>query len=261
VSEPALPQGQPGPELDRAALDWHGSFPGLGSLDIHADGSVRVAPDGAEREREAALRHGWADLLAFSQLGFSMAAGAVLAPGPDASGALLVCGDPPEVAAVALGLTAHGWSLVSDRPTPTQWEHAALVAHPRPAPLIVGRHLASLAGRDRQSVRTGSDALAIDVNRRSTPVQVSAIARVQRRRPDEDRLTELHGHRRLERAATIMIGGALSAAGADADPTAVVDEHLRLAGLPWCEARIDEDTHDTVGALIAWWTDLAREPA
>ena len=266
MSESGTTRAVTGPIHDRAGTIWRGSLPGLGSVEVAADGSVTVAadhPDGTGDEA-AALLHGWGELLSFAHRGFAMAQGACLAPPGSAPGALLVCGDAHDVAAVVLSLTARDWALISDRPTPTRWEDGALVAHPRPAPLVVGERMAAESGRTGTPVRAASTAVAVDVSRALSPAPVTRVVLVQRRRPDEDTFAMLTGHRRFERAASLMLRGALSprtpqgvAPDEDAladDTASVVAEHLRLAELPSAVVRIDTaGNDDAVHRLLEWW--------
>ncbi len=137
--------------LDRSGEPWVGTFPGLGSVRVWADGRVEADPerdveadpegaveagggepgpdggpghDGDRADhgepaelRRAALVHGWGEPLALARLGFRLAHGtAMVAPGADRC--LLVSGDPHDAAIVVLGLAARGWQVLADRLTP-----------------------------------------------------------------------------------------------------------------------------------------------
>lgn len=246
--------GMPGPVLDRSGPTWRGSLPGLGSLLVAPDGALTILP--ADRdpagEQAAALRHGWGDLLAHARRGFAMASGAAMVPGDPSLGALLVCGDAHDVATVVLWLSRRDWLLLSDRPTPTQWQGGRLVAHPRSAPLVMARQRAVEAGAPHAPIRAQSNSVAVDIPRSSAPAPIRALLRVQRRHPHEEPFTELVGHRRFERAASLMLGGILAP---EAEPEdSVVAEHLRLAGLPSAVMRIDgTEDGSAIGRLQAWW--------
>ncbi|MDO8309673.1 MAG: hypothetical protein Q7V58_15125 [Actinomycetota bacterium] len=240
----------PGPALDRESATWTGSFPDLGTVEVTADGEISCRPDRADGA--AALRHGWAGLLSWAHRGFALANSASLSRGDRG---LLVTGEPDDVAATLLGLSRQRFLVVSDRPAPTRWVDGTLVAHPRQAPILVPRRRAEQAGVAGTPVRAGSTAIAVDLPRRLEPVQVAAIAHVVRQRPDEEALDELAGARRFERAATLMLRGALApAATADPDPGAVFDEHLRLAALPSVVIRMEgRDDAQAADRLADWW--------
>ena len=270
VSETPVPHDHGGPVLDRDGPVWHGVLPGLGRIQIDADGALDVSAAHASEEDETALRHGWGDLLAFAHRGFSMAQGAAVTQGgrPDGSPgpALLLTGDAHDIADVVLVLCARGWRLLSDRPTPVAWQDDTLVAQPRPAPLVVAAQRAAGAGLAGRPVRAGSNAVAVTVPRAVEPAPVAAIVQVQRRRPDEAPFAEVLGQRRFERAATLMLHGALAPdhgagdAGAESGE-AMVAEHVRLAALPSALVRLDGPADEAaVDLLVAWWTAAGGSP-
>ena len=244
----------PSVALDRSGTDWLGTFPGLGTVVVSPDGHVEVHPvdDGPTGEKAAALRHGWGELLASTRRGHSLALGAALVSADASAGALLVCGTAHEVAPVVLALTGVDWTLLSDRPTPTSWEDGRLIAHPRPAPFVMAFERAADSGRSFGTVRTPSNAVALDVPRAEDPAPIRALLLVQRRRPDEEPFTELSGHRKFERAASVMVGGVLASEHAS-DETAV-SEHLRIAELPSAVLRIDGPDAGLLETVRAWWS-------
>lgn len=239
--------------LDRSGPVWRGSCAGLGSVAVGAAGEVFIEVEGPDPrgEKARALEFGWGDLLSHARRGFAMALGAVVVPANSPDAALLVCGDAPDVAAVVIALSRHGWLLVSDRPTPTRWTDGSLIAHPRSAPLIIAAARAAAAGLDGVPVRAPSNAVRVDLPRWSDEVPISRVVQVTRRRPNEDAFAELTGHRKFERAASILLGGALTPDGTPQEPA--VGEHLRLAELPSAVLRIGTEHDASVGQLLEWW--------
>ncbi|MDP1820859.1 MAG: hypothetical protein Q8K58_13350 [Acidimicrobiales bacterium] len=244
----------PGPQLDRDETTWTGSFAGLGTVAVALDGEVTAHPDGQDEDgsRAQALRHGWGGLLSWAGRGFALANAASLAIGERG---LLVTGEPDDVAATLLGLARHGFVVLSDRPSPTRWVGGSLVAYPRDAPILVPRRRAEQAGLTGTPVREGSTSVAVDLPRGVEPVPCASIAHVVRQRPDEEALDRLAGTRRFERAATLMLRGALAPAGpTEPDPREVFDEHLRLAALPSVVIRMEgRDDPLVADRLLDWW--------
>lgn len=240
------------PSLNRSGPIWRGRFPGLGSITVGVDGQIGAAPEDRHERAEmgAALLHGWADLLSHARRSHSLALGASVAP-HDRGGALLVCGDAHDVAAIVVALADRRWSLISDRPAPVAWEGDRLVAQPRAAPLVLSRQRADEAGLAHSNVREGSNVVAVDLPRIEVTTPVDALLLVQRRRPHEHGFSELAGHRKFERAASLMLGGALAPERSEDD---VVAEHLRLAGLPSAVVRIDAAAADGIDAVLDWWS-------
>jgi hypothetical protein len=242
-----------GPSLDRTGPVWRTVLPALGAIAVAADGQFSVVaelPD-ADGGKTRALTHGWGELLSHARLGHSLALGAAVVPADDPNRVLLVCGDAHDVAAVVLDLSSRGWRLLSDRPTPTVWRNEQLIAISRPAPLVVSQQRAEAAGLYFTPVRLGSTAVVIDIKRETANGPIDALVQVQRRRPGEPPFDLLTGHRRFERAANLMLGGAL-APDIDTDPSAVID-HVRLATIRAAVARIDSATDDAVDHLVRWW--------
>ncbi|MHB1163629.1 MAG: hypothetical protein ACYC3K_00110 [Candidatus Nanopelagicales bacterium] len=243
-----------GPALDRSGAMWQGSFAGLGVVTVDPDGRLATSVAGADDDgrRADALGHGWGGLLSWARRGFALAHAASLASG---GRGLLVTGEADDVAATLLGLARLGFAVVSDRPAPTRWIDGGLVAFPRDAPVLVPRRRAEQAGLIGTPVREGSTCVAVDLPRGLAAVQVVAIAHVVRQRPDEEALDRLAGTGRFERAAALMLRGALAPGGpADAGPQEVFAEHLRLAALPSAVIRLDgRDDALAADRLADWW--------
>ncbi len=246
-------QDPPAVVLDRTGPVWRGTCAGLGSVAIGANGDVFTEAEGPDPlgQKARALHHGWGDLLSHARRGYSMALGAAVVPADSADHALLVCGDAPEVATVVIALSRHGWLLLSDRPTPTRWVDSRLIAHPRSAPLLIAKQRAVAAGFDGAAIRDQSNVVSVDLPRSVVPATVSRVVQVTRRRPSEDAFTELTGHRKFERAASLMLGGALAPVAESDEPA--VSEHLRLADLPSAVLRIGAEHDASVGQLLEWW--------
>lgn len=271
------PAATSGPSLDRDAEIWVGTFPGLGSVRVHPDGTVEVAAavrpeddrDTVEM-RERALRFGWGEPLSFARRGFRLAHGAAVGPVAGDS-CMLLLGDPHDVAIVLIELTLNGWGVLGDRPTPLAWDGQVLTAHPRSAPIVVSKRRAAKAELAGTQLRGDTDAVALDLPRINEPRHVAAVVSMQIRKPDEDAFTPLSGHERFETAAGLFMRGALwpevargsveVEADADADPgdaAAMMADHLALSRLPAARLRFDGATKDDdVAALLAWWHTLA----
>jgi hypothetical protein len=274
--------------LDRSGDTWVGTFPGLGQVRVHADGSYDITcddvaggdtapedtPEAATDSTSArydALRHGWARPLSLVRRGFELLSGAVLAPpsapvSPESvsaspSGAvpfppaLVVTGRPHDVAIVVATLAARGWSVLGDRFVPVNWsdEHGTFVAYPTDAPVLVGERRARKAGFDGTPVRTDSDVVAIDVARSAGPHLIAGVADARNWRHGDSALTELSGFRRFEHVGLLTSPGVL--AGDEAmEPSALMARQMRLAQLPVAELAIAATTVDAdIDGLVAWW--------
>lgn len=243
-----------------------GTFPGLGSVQIHPDGAVDVAA--AERpdddrdtvdQREHALRHGWGEPLSFARRGFRLTHGAAVGP-IDGGTCLLVLGDPHDVAIVLIDLARLGWAVLGDRPTPLEWDGQTLTAHPRSAPILASKRRAIKAEMDGTRLRGDTDAVALELPRVDEPRRVAAVVSMQMRKPDEDAFTPLAGHERFETSAGLFMRGALwpdvdnAEAEGEAAASAIMADHLALSRLPAARLRFDSATKDDdVAALLAWW--------
>jgi hypothetical protein len=255
-----------GPFLDRSGEPWRGVFPTLGTVRVHADGSIHVElePDLSDEPeepalRESALRFGWGEPLSWVRRGYRCAWGSGLVA-PDGNGCLIVRGSMHDVAIVLLELVSDGWSVLADHIVPTAWADGVLQAYPRDAPVLVSDRRARRRELEGVNVRGLSDAVRVDVARATSPQPVRAIASVGARRPAEPVLDVLMGHERFSAAASVMIGGVMVAEATDADQGRVMREHLELAKLRFVTLRFDEDTLGAdVAELCAWWSDLAEQ--
>lgn len=221
----AYPCGMP---PDRHAV------PGVGVATVDGTGSVSIAESAAGSGADVALERAWAEPLAQAAAGRSLLAAVVLVD-PAREAALAVSGEPAAAGRLAVGLADEGWLLLADRPAPLTWEAGVPVAHHRPAPLLVRR--ADVGSRDAAPARPGSTAWAVELPRATRPTALTALAHVGRRGP----YGPLAGHRRFERAATVVVGGVLAASGL------AFDEHARLAALPALAS------DGSVPDLLAWW--------
>jgi hypothetical protein len=275
--------------LDRTGDVWVGTFPGLGTVRVGADGHIAAeaepgqGPDADEttEQRHAALVHGWGEPLALARQGYHVAHGAALVPpadGADGAGgadgrapaALLVSGDLHDTAIVVLGLAARGWQVLADRLTPLTWpsDDSAPVAYPRHAPVVASARRAQRAELAATPARADSDAVTVDVARATQPHSLGGIVSVRIRRPHDPLLDQLRGHRRVETAQGLIAGGALAAESDGATPSAHAHDGglevaaqsmahtLRLAALPLAAVHLDPaDPTPALDALVAWWAD------
>jgi len=197
------------------------------------DGSVEVRCDSPDPTAEASLRHGWAELLSFARRGIRLLAGTTLArPGGPA---ILLAGDPIATSEVARELIEAGWALLSERPTPVTFDEEAILAQPRPAPLIVRpvEHAVSrsvpgttenatavLSDPDAPSdddppvarttpTRPDTDAAMLDAARAVGPAAIGALVEVTIRHVGEDDDVELRGHDRFDQASRLHVAGVL----------------------------------------------------
>ncbi len=256
------------PTLDRTVEPWLGTFPGLGSIAVAQDGSVEIVAEANQEEdatlRERALRFGWAEGLSLVRRGFILAGGAAVCPPDDSGeqnpgvaathGVLILTGDPHDVVIVIAELVDRGWSVMSDRFTPVQWQQGRLTAYPREAPVLMASRRAKKLQREGQKVRAHTDALDVDLPRCALPREVTAVAQVSMRRPNEVPLAESTGQKRFESAAGLMLGGVLrDPSSADLEAGEAMADHLRLASLRYSNLRIESGTiSEDVDALIQW---------
>jgi hypothetical protein len=210
------------------------AVPGVGIATVDAAGSVAITELSGGPGGELALQRAWADPLAQAAAGRSLLAAVVLVD-PAREAALAVTGEPGAAGRLAVGLADEGWLLLADRPAPLTWDAGGPVAPPRAAPLLVRR--ADVGSWDATPARPGSTAWAVDLPRATGPTPLAALVHVGRRGP----YGPLAGHRRFERAATVVVGGVLAASGL------AFDEHARLAALPALAS------DGSVPDLLAWW--------
>lgn len=240
--------------LERADEPWIGRWDGLGTVRVWADGRHEIELDaGAAPEVEAALRHGWAELLSSTRRGHWAAYGTTLAA-PDGSRALLVTGDGHDTAIVALALCDAGWSVIADRPAPLEIAQSTVIAHPNPRPVIASARRVERSGRTGSAIRTHSDVRSVnDIPRATSPTPVHAIAAVRRQRPGEAVLAPARGHAAIETLGRVLAGGALLP-DADVSPAASMARHLTLARCATARLALDTGSPEpAIEQLLTWW--------
>jgi hypothetical protein len=207
-------------------------------------------------QRERALRYGWAEPLSFARRGFTLFAGAAVAPPSGVGPCLLLHGDTHDAALILLAFSSLGWSILGDRYTPAMWEGDRLIAYPHEAPILISKRRAAKRGLEGTKVREHTDALEVDLPRWTTPIAVGAMVMLRVARVDDPTLHELVGYERFEAAVGYRIGGVLGGGGqaSEVPPKDVLAEHLRLAALPAVRLSFREDRLDAdVAELVAWW--------
>lgn len=253
--------------LNRAGEPWVGSFPGLGVVTVAHDGEVTVtvtsvgSDDLDTARRDAALRHGWGEPLSWSRRGFLMLQGGCATPEPR-NGCVLLSGDLHEFGRFLPTLADAGWSFLSDRYTPAQWQASDLIAHPVQAPILLAARRAEKSGWDGQPLRDDSDSLAVAVSRVADPLPIRGVVQLQRARPDETAFEPLSGHQRFEVAASLSWAGVFVSDGMDREQPAASDmmqRHLQLAALPMARLRSSGDFERIpaeADQLISWWQNF-----
>lgn len=245
------------PTLDREAEPWTGTFPGLGTVRVAADGTVEVeAEPGDEHEaRAAALRHGWGEPLSFARRGFDVVPGAAVVPphADDTGPCVVLTGAVHDTALVLAVLVARGWSVLADRLVPCRWVGEVLVAHPGASPVVMGRRAAERAGLDAEPVRADTDAVVVAVPRSEAPRRVGTVVEVGVRRVGEPALEPCTGLQRFESAACLFAGGVFTRVDDAPDaPRRALARSVALASLPFLRLRFTADTLDAdVDALVA----------
>jgi hypothetical protein len=219
-------------DFDRSGEVWVGRFRGVGEVRVGPDGATEVRCDSDDPTAEASLRHGWADLLSFARRGVQLLSGTALArPG---GRAVLLTGDPIATSEVARALAGSDWAVVSDRPTPVTFAEDAIVAEPRPGPLLIrpaegaattavpddtgavesigddpdGPRVAT-GGTTTTPLRPDSDVAALDGAGTAGTAVIGALVEVHVRHLGEDDDLELRGHDRFEHASRLHLAGAL----------------------------------------------------
>lgn len=263
------------PVLHTGEDDWTGTFPGLGTVVVAPDGACRVS-DAASADAHRALLHGWAELLSWARRGFRLVRGASIGPADDAR-AILLLGDPHDVTIAVLSLSRRGWLVLSDSPSPANWMADQLLAHPRPAPILVSERRAAKAQVSGELIRSDSDVLAVALPRCEQARPVAAVVRITMRKPGESSFSALTGHNRFEAATRVFLGGVLNLDDADTGPD-LLAHHLRLAQLPFGHLRLDSSAAatvdqelnatesvadpldaDPIAALLAWWDEVKAQ--
>lgn len=236
------------PVLDCDQEPWFGHFPGLGTVLISADGSYEVLVESDAEGAEQALRHGWAEHLAWVRTGGRLSHGAVLVP-PDGDRALLLNGDGPELRAMMRALIERQWHVCSDLPAHVRWEGDQLMAQPRSVVLLAQDEADGYPGTP---ARDDTDTLLVEVPLHAAPVAVAAVATIRGRAPRHEPVRELTGHDRFEAATRTLLRGVLAGDELPADQT--LAEHLLLARIPACTILYSSNTEgDPIASLVEWW--------
>lgn len=273
------PRPASAPRLDTDVEPWVGVFPGLGRIEVAADGSYTVVaeqpePDDLEtvEQREDALRFGWAEILATARRGTPRAAGMTVGF-PDQSTCALITGETGEVGRLVTPLLDSGVAILADRPAPVHWQDEVLMADPCPRPVLLGVQRAASAGLPAHEARGDTDSRTVDVPRLSDSRRVAACLQLAMRRPHEQPFEVLSGHRSFEAAANIFAAGILDPGRADALAKGAVDEtdahedavkvgtrmaeHLRLASLPVARLLLDaEDPEASWDTALPWLREV-----
>lgn len=264
----SYPLTEASPTLDATANAWVGVFPGLGSISVDDRGDVVVSPYGDANDdptillqRERALLWGWAEPLSWLRRGYHLIDGIALGH-PDEESCIVVSGDYHDSSRLVVNLIADGWLLISDRPSPYSWVGDDLIAAPREAPFLIARRRAIKAGLEHQSVRADSDSVEVQAPRLTQERKVVAFVSVGARRPFEENLEMLSGHKAFRYATGLLL--ARPRLLNDTDDEASVpsaDEHvqdlqqaLKLVKIPMLRLRRTPGQTDTgVEDLTAWW--------
>ncbi len=270
--------------VDQSGEPWVASFAGLGSVHIHADGTVNVTVDDASTSvdtvcegtattelaesatvRESALRHGWGEPLSFIRRGFRLLRGTALVAA-DRPGCLVVTGSASHTAMVTASLVADGWSVLADGVVPvatgddgTIGIDGAVVAYPRTATLLLPRRWARKSGLDAIEVRADTDAVAVAVARTTTPQTLVAVAHIRIRRPHDDVIRPLRGFEPFEQAAALLIANPALRPPATT-PTVELANHTLLAAVAHAEVSVRSDTLAADIAAVEQWWQAMTEP-
>lgn len=244
--------------LDRDREPWLGTFPGLGRVEVHADGAISATAEPGQESidlRNNALRYGWGEPLSWVRRGYALLHGGCVTPDP-AVGAILLTGDLHEFGRLLPAMTGAGWVIGSDRYTPTRWSGDDLVAEPTRAPILLSQRRLAAADWTGKPVRGDTDTCAVEVTRTSSPLPIRAVVDLTRARPDDEPFSVLTGHQRFELAASLRLGGAMRPSATDDKEAAELSEHLRLARLRIARVRVSGDRDDLpqhVAAVEEWF--------
>lgn len=259
-----------GPQLDRSGEPWIGTFPGLGTVRVHADGSyvVDVAPAGDAGARDA-LEFGWAEPLSMTRRGLRLAhATTLLSPGadayPDPPGALMLSGRQQAVAEVAVCLADHGWRLIAHGFTPVETS-GSLIAHPRRAPWVAPRHLiVSSPLADDTRVRPDATLQFVRGARHDQPAMVHgrlSITVDDTPRADESAVIPIRGSHRMSADHQVL---SPMQAGRDVPAAQIMREEVLLASIPlgrlrWptLAAPTGAEVETTLVQVLAWWREVS----
>jgi len=255
-------------ELRQHTEPWVATIAGLGSVQVHADGTVDVAvtpdPDEPDSLREAALHHGWGEPLALVRQGFRLLRGTALVT-PDRPGCLVLTGLATNTDMVIAHLLAAGWRPLADGVIPVATDRDGAIgdrgvveALPRTAPLLLARRWARKAGLDATPVRNDTDTVAVNVDAVTAPQPVVAVAQVRAHRPNDDTVRGLTGFETFEQAAATLIANPALHPTATT-PAIEFTNHSRLAAVAHAEIAIGLDTLAAdLEAIANWWEGLVQ---
>lgn len=255
-----------GPVLDRECPIWRGTFGGLGSVRVLADGGLEIEVDESDQpdadeigRRHDALRWGWGEPLGWARRGCEVTVGSALV-GPRGGPALLLRGNPHDVPVVVCGLAQRGWRVVADRFVPLRWSDDAAEVQSTATPVLVARRRARAMGLDWVDVRHDSDSAIVEVPRADCSAAFGGVVDVVGRRVGAPNFERLEGHERFEMASRLAVTGALLPDGGGLEPSARMARDLRVAALPIARAHLEaEAPNDACEAIESWW--LAVWPA
>lgn len=260
-------------ELDRSGSVWTGRFPGLGEVRVDADGGLSVRTETDDPDAEAALRHGWGELLALARRGVPILNGTSVAPAADAPAALLT-GPSEFVGVLTAALAGLGWTVVGDRLSPVDISESKIRVLPRPTPVLTPRSMVQggLSEANRPA-RRDTDVLVTGATTSAVAHELAGLVEVTRRRVGEDDDETLIGHERFALASGLHVLGALRPFRPDDDhhddhdgdgdehagsttgaPQLLIADHLRLAELPALRVRVGTDPDDAARRVASWFT-------
>lgn len=260
VDQALYTRGMASPETSIRLVDsgepWVGEFRGLGRVRVWADGRTEVTAEAGDKEpvaqREAALRHGWAEPLSWARRGFDLSGGVAMVDGTRR--AILIAGDIHDAGIVALGLAGRGWGLAAHRIVPLRFADSRVTVESHDAPFLTSERRATLNGRECRAVRSSSDSVEVlGLERVTGPVVLEGIAVVRPRRPSDELLIPRRGMLAMERMGQVLFGGRLRS-DANRDPVVSMERRVALADLGVVDLTLDAENPDpSVGALLDWW--------
>lgn len=235
--------------LDTSAEPWVGTFPGLGSVRVFADGTFDVVPVGTgglvsgplagvaavgdehgreeeddedvkeiggevetalADERRRALTHGWAEPLSWARQGYTVASGTALVE-PESGLAVLAIGRSAPQVVVVRSLIDAGWPLLTDAITPIDDVSGVPHVVPTGAPLLMPAAALRDSGVSFERARTDTDAVIVPVKRASEPVRLAALLICQDFNVgDVAEVTSITGVEKMSRILGAQVGGVLA---------------------------------------------------
>lgn len=249
-----------GPVFDREGPIWQGTFGGLGSVRVLAEGVLEIEVDEADhpddeeiRRRHEALRWGWGEPLAWARRGCELTVGSALV-GPRGGPALVLRGHTHDVPVVVCGLAQRGWSVLADRFVPLRWSTTAAEVQPTATPVLLARRRARAMELEWVDVRDDSDAVVVEVARAGRALAFGGVVDVVGRRTGAPVFERLEGHERFEVATRFAATGALLPADGGLSPPERMARDLQVAAMPIARAHLEPDAPATVlDAVEAWW--------